>query len=90
MAKLDVLAFALGIDSHGFKSRKQFIDAFIRFDSNPTRLNHDRIGRLYVDRLNRACLSGTGSARKMLENIKLWVLGKLFLCKLVHYMSCNS
>lgn len=74
--KLEVLAFALGIDSGEFKSTKDYITSFIKYESKPARLNHDLIGRLCVDRLNRPALSGTGSARKMLDIIKKWVLGK--------------
>jgi hypothetical protein len=66
----------LGIDFDGFSHQNQYIKAFIHRDSKPSCLNHDRIGRIFTQKVNRDCLGGRGACKKMLEEIKHWVIGK--------------
>jgi len=72
--KLHVLASAMGIDDSAFKTNNDFIKAF---KARPKiRLNHDKIAKLFVLHLNKqSCITGPGSANKMISIIIDWVIG---------------
>lgn len=72
--KLQVLACAMQIDHSPFKSNEDFIKAFEDYDKHKHRPKHDWIGKLFVFHLNRECIGGSGSSRKMLSIMKEWVV----------------
>jgi len=69
-----LLANVMSIDDSNFQKTRDYIAAFRKYDLQKPRLNHDHIGRMFVHHLNKDCIGGKGSSRKMLEIFKEWVV----------------